>query len=141
MKIKKLLTISAVCLSSVAVQAQEPVRMEYFLDTDPGKGKDVAVSLPNDHSESFAFEVPVDNLSSGKHLFWVRAKNTYGEWSVLRSTSVEVIELSGINDAESATKLEDIYDLQGHRLTQEQLSKYGKPRRIFIIDGRKVIMK
>lgn len=119
----------------------EIVAVEYFFDADPGEGKGIAVSIPNDLSVPFVFEVPLDDITSGKHLFWVRAKNTYGEWSVLRNTTVEVIELSGINDVESATKLSEIYDLQGHRLTPEQLSKYGKPKRIYIIDGHKVVVK
>ena len=119
----------------------EIVAVEYFFDADPGEGKGVAVNMPDDLSVPFAFEVSVDDLSSGKHLFWARAKNTYGEWSVLRNTTVEVIDLSGISNIELATKLGEIYDLQGRRLTPEMLLRDNQPKRIYIIDGRKVIVK
>jgi hypothetical protein len=35
--------------------------------------------------------------------------------------------------------LHDIYDLQGRKLTPEMISKGGKAKRIYIIDGRKFV--
>lgn len=117
------------------------VAVEYFFDSDPGKDKGNILNLPTDLSDSFAFEVPIDNLSAGVHQFYVRVKDSDGNWSVLRSAEVEVIDLSGINSVELNEKLHDIYDLQGRKLTPEMISREGKNKRIYIIDGRKVIMK
>ena len=75
------------------------------------------------------------DLSSGVHQFFIRAMNTFGEWSMLRSAKVEVIEVTGLKDVESIVKISEIYDIQGRRTTDTL------PKRIYIIDGHKVICK
>lgn len=99
----------------------EIVAAEYFFDADPGEGKGVPVSLPNDLSAPFAFEVALDNLSAGEHLFWIRAKNSHGQWSVLRNSKIEVIELSGVCDVEADSSSADIYDMQGHKIDDSRM--------------------
>lgn len=117
----------------------EVVAVEYFFDTDPGEGKGETVKLPTDLSASFVFEVPVDKLTAGVHKFYVRAKDSNGQWSLLRTAQVEVINSSGINAVELEGKTGDVYDLQGRKLTPEMISREGASKRIYIIDGRKIV--
>ena len=108
--------------------------VEYFFDTDPGEGQGTSVQVPENQSP-FSFEVAVEDLSSGVHQFFIRAMNTFGEWSMLRSAKVEVIKVTGLKDVESIGKISEIYDIQGRRATDTL------PKRIYIIDGHKVICK
>jgi hypothetical protein len=73
-------------------------RMEYFFDTDPGEGQGTSVQVPENQSP-FSFEVAVEDLSSGVHQFFIRAMNIFGEWSMLRSAKVEVIEVTGLGSS------------------------------------------
>ena len=61
--------------------------LEYFIDEDPGEGKAVAVKLPEDLSEAFAFEVATERLEPGEHTLNVRAKGADGIWTYLSSKS------------------------------------------------------
>lgn len=60
--------------------------MEYFFDAqDPGEGKATAVPVPSNTSDPFAFDVSIEGLSEGNHLFSLRAKGDDGKWSMVRS--------------------------------------------------------
>ena len=60
--------------------------IEYFFDAqDPGEGKAISVPVPSSTSEAFAFDVSIDGLSEGNHLFSLRAKGDDGKWSMVRS--------------------------------------------------------
>ena len=49
------------------------------------EGKAMAVSVPSNTSEAFAFDVSIDGLTEGNHQFSLRAKDDSGKWSVVRS--------------------------------------------------------
>ena len=73
------------------------VALEYFFDdADPGEGKAVAVSVPNDLAEPFTFDVATEGLSVGEHQFKLRAQDGTGKWSVLNREPFEVTEANGI---------------------------------------------
>ncbi|WP_435354139.1 hypothetical protein [Emticicia sp. SJ17W-69] len=63
------------------------VQMEYFVDTDPGKG--LATQLlftPNPTNNLIAtFNIAPNNLEYGNHIFFVRVKNSSGQWSALKA--------------------------------------------------------
>ena len=60
--------------------------MEYFFDAqDPGEGKATSVPVPSNTSDPFAFDVSIEGLSEGNHLFSLRAKDDDGKWSMVRS--------------------------------------------------------
>ncbi len=60
--------------------------MEYFFDAqDPGEGKATSVPVPSNTSDPFAFDVSIEGLSEGNHLFSLRAKGDDGKWSMVRS--------------------------------------------------------
>ena len=81
------------CWSSVmsrpvfAVNPQKVEAVEYFIDEDPGVGKAIAVTLLEDLSEAFVFEVVTEQLEPGEHTLNVRAKGTDGIWTYLSSKS------------------------------------------------------
>lgn len=109
--------------------------MEYFFDSDPGEGNGTAVELPTDASEPFAFQVPVEDLSYGIHKFYVRVKDSKGKWSLIRSATIEVIAQTGIEGITTDESPKDMYDLQGHKVT-------NTPHKgVYILGGKKVLVK
>ena len=69
------------------INPQKVEALEYFIDEDPGVGKAVAVTLPENLSDAFAFEVVTEQLEPGEHKLYVRAKGTDGIWTYLSSKS------------------------------------------------------
>ncbi len=85
---KKIFILWILLLSALFAKAQVQ-RVEYFIDTDPGRGKATRVTAASSkisettahYDESFTFDVPVPStLSDGFHTLYVRAKNKHG-WS------------------------------------------------------------
>jgi Bacterial Ig-like domain/Secretion system C-terminal sorting domain len=64
------------------------VKLEYFIDTDPGQGAGVAVALSAVTSiTDFLVSVPVTNLSIGVHNISFRALDDLGRWSPVQTGS------------------------------------------------------
>lgn len=73
------------------------IALEYFFDdNDPGEGRAVAVGLPADSSQPFAFGVDVDGLALGDHQLNVRACDADGRWSLLSSRPFSISDATGI---------------------------------------------
>ena len=73
------------------------VAMEYFFDSqDPGEGNATQVTLPSNPMEPFAFDVSIDGLAEGEHLFSLRAKDENGKWSMVRSQLFVINTYNGI---------------------------------------------
>jgi len=66
------------------------VKMEYFIDTDPGfgLGTDVAIT-PGTNVPGF-FQLNTDGLADGMHYLCVRVKDAEARWSIFTSTMVVV---------------------------------------------------
>ncbi len=62
------------------------VKVEYYLDTDPGFGlaTDVPVSAGNPIN-NLNINLPMTSISDGFHQFFARAKDTFGAWSMVAS--------------------------------------------------------
>ena len=61
------------------------VKLEYFLDTDPGQGKgvDVPVLYPDTNvTIAPAIAIDLNNVSVGYHLIYFRAMDSEGKWSI-----------------------------------------------------------
>ncbi|MEA5139905.1 hypothetical protein VB248_12205, partial [Arcicella rigui] len=86
-------TVSAF-LSSSTTGIAPIVKVEYFIDNDPGFGN--ATDIPLASNSSFSFDknnFPVDvpsNLTTGKHLLLLRAKDNNGKWSSVGIKEIEV---------------------------------------------------
>lgn len=65
------------CLATLA--AQEPLRVEYFLDADPGHG--AAVALADVHVGSGTLTFDLSAAAAGPHVLYVRSQDAKGRWS------------------------------------------------------------
>ena len=65
----------------------EIVRLEYYLNEDPGKGRGMALPVERDAEGRLrvAFKPEVSQLPLGGHRLFVRCQNGRGEWSHLQS--------------------------------------------------------
>jgi hypothetical protein len=59
---------------------QNAAAMEYFIDADPGLGMGTSVPVSNDDSLEVTFHVNLQNVSTGLHRLFVRAKDKHGYW-------------------------------------------------------------
>lgn len=67
------------------VQAQQLVRLEYYLDTDPGWGNGIAIPFTQDTAlNAFQFNANVSSLSPGLHYLGIRSLDDAGTWSLTR---------------------------------------------------------
>ena len=60
------------------------IAMEYYIDTDPGKGNATIIDMPpmfRDSNPEFVFSVPTDGLANGDHTICVRGMDAKGNWS------------------------------------------------------------
>ena len=77
--------ILALALSPFFLRAQTPdiVAMEYFIDSDPGYGKGAPISLVSpDSLVNVTFKIPTNNLQSGFHTLFLRARDQNGNWGL-----------------------------------------------------------
>ena len=58
-------------------------KVEYFLDSDPGFGNGVNVPVTaNTDIQNSIINIPLTNTTEGIHNFYLRSKNTAGNWSI-----------------------------------------------------------
>ena len=69
-------------------------RIEYFFDTDPGYGNGFPLSRAN--SGENEYEISLESVKSGAHMFYVRAQDLEGRWSTVMSRPIYVTGLRGI---------------------------------------------
>ena len=82
--------------------------VEYFIDADPGEGNAVAVPLPDDLSEAFAFSVPATQLEVGEHRISVRAKGQDGIWTIVTTKTFSVSSQDGDINNDGKVNVADI---------------------------------
>ena len=70
------------------------VQGEWFLDTDPGKGKATAFSFASTGEVSKSLDIDLANLSEGFHQLFIRVKAENGRWSHHEGRMFYVIEPS-----------------------------------------------
>ena len=88
------------------------VKMEYFLDADPGfgSGTNVPVTAAADIPNT-VFSVNLVPLSGGLHTIYVRTKDSYGKWSLTNNgTFVKYVTQTGPAAAGAVTRIECFID-------------------------------
>ena len=78
-------------------QLQDIVRVECFVDSDPGMGLATALPLPDvDYKAHLDFDVAIntDTMSLGFHELFIRACDALGQWTDVMSRQFEVVEKS-----------------------------------------------
>ena len=104
--------------------------VEYFVDADPGKGKGVSVSLPENLSEPFDLKISSDGLLYGEHLFGIRAKDSDGLWTYNTTRPFTLVRIAGDVNDDHIVNNADIAELMNYIL--------GKPSDIFNEDAADV---
>ena len=61
------------CSLFISGAAAQQLRVEYFFDSDPGRGKATSMSVATDADGNFSFDAPTTGLTPGNHLLGVRA--------------------------------------------------------------------
>jgi hypothetical protein len=81
--IKQGLLLCVGMLVCIALHAQQIVRVEYYLDLDPGYGNATAVSIvPASDLSNQSIQLNPANITEGVHVFGIRAKDANGNWSL-----------------------------------------------------------
>jgi len=61
------------------------VKVEYFIDIDPGFGNGQNISINQDSVINLDFDVDINRLSLGQHWVYLRAKDKNGFWTAIES--------------------------------------------------------
>lgn len=70
-------------LVSGSVLAQNITQAEYFINTDPGVGNGIPITIDNPNDTVIqAFSVPTGSLDFGPHTLWIRTMDANGSWSI-----------------------------------------------------------
>lgn len=75
---RNLHTVLALIMAA-AIHAQQSVRVEYFIDKDPGYG--LATVADNAHFGDNLLNVSLDGVEAGAHVLYVRSQDNEGHWS------------------------------------------------------------
>ena len=92
-------------MAALMVQAQELVRTEYFIDTDPGYGNAASVSTPLLGLNSI--ELDLDGVQPGAHLLCLRTVDSNGRWS---ATTMHPILVKGPDNDGTVARIEYFFD-------------------------------
>lgn len=92
---KKLLIAWAMLLVCLATRAQTINKLEYFIDTDKGVGKNKLVNVTATADGSFPFTVALSGLPAGYHMLYIRTKDSKGKWSITARQPIQVLPVSG----------------------------------------------
>lgn len=84
-------------------------KIEYFIDTDPGRGSGVDVSLTPNTILDFTELVPTGSLGEGFHTITFRAQDENGQWG-LQENKLFFINQSSTLSQNNITKLEYFID-------------------------------
>jgi gliding motility-associated-like protein len=75
---------------STSLCAQTITRVEYYFDSDPGFGSGISIPVTAAADLTRDFSVPLNTVSEGFHLLYIRAKSNNGLWSLPLSRPVLV---------------------------------------------------
>lgn len=84
-------------------------KVEYFIDNDPGTGNATAVPVTGNGAEqTLVFSIDISGLELGEHYMCVRAMDTLGQWSTLKSEMFTICE--AVEPAGDLARLEYFFD-------------------------------
>lgn len=89
----RLFTLGALtAFAATAALAQQPERVEYFFDSDPGYGMGTVVS--GVQTGDNAMQLDLGALNPGSHLLCVRSQDSRGLWSTTMSRTIYITKVS-----------------------------------------------
>jgi len=94
---KKHILYNIFIVISVLSQSQNVVRMEYFIDTDPGYGNGISNAISPAPDIDFTFNVDASGLTIGYHNLYSRFLDSNLSWSQTMRYQFEVIKNEGLS--------------------------------------------
>src|SRR5947208_2000840 len=67
------------------------VKLEYFIDNDPGVNNATSVSIPSNVDVTFPFTIDLTGYATGYHNLYIRTKDDLGQWSLTTRRNIEVL--------------------------------------------------
>ena len=74
-----------------AAQDTSVIKMEYFIDTDPGVGHATSMNIPASADVTFPFIVNLTGYAIGYHKLYIRTRDNLGKWSLTAKRNIEVL--------------------------------------------------
>lgn len=71
--------------------AQTINKLEYFIDTDKGVGKNKLVNVTASADGTFPFVASLNNIEAGYHTLYIRARDNKGKWSLTTRQYIQVL--------------------------------------------------
>ncbi len=99
-----MLMVAAIWLSST-VYGQTINKAEYFLDTDPGVGMGMPVSITSAGTIDQNFSVNTSGFSAGLHRLYIRAQQSDGLWSIPKTRFFYVSDNNNTKTIQFATDI------------------------------------
>ena len=75
----------------VSAQDTSVIKMEYFIDTDPGVGGATQLNVPASGDVTFPFTIDLSGYDIGYHKLYIRTRDNLGRWSQTAKRNIEVI--------------------------------------------------
>lgn len=91
---RKLLFTAFALLPTLMMLAQEPLRVEYFLDSDPGYGQARTIGSLTVGENTLTFDL--SDAPAGAHVLYVRSQDNKGRWSTTMSRPLYIEQLQDI---------------------------------------------
>lgn len=91
----------------VDISSADIVKMEYFLDTDPGFDNATSIPIPKNANINKSFNIDLSNVSNGFHTLFIRTKNASGKWSIPSNNAFYRMQSKPSN----ITELEYFFDM------------------------------
>ena len=119
-------------LMTLGVYSQENITaMEYYIDTDPGVGNGVSVTISAGTPQDVNFSISTAALSDGFHVLVVRTQDASGDWGISQSQAFYV-SASNTTSTANLDQLEYFFDTDpgygnGTSVTLTSASKTGEP--------------
>jgi sensor domain CHASE-containing protein len=107
---KRLLTLLAMTVFITTARSQNITSAEYFIDTDPGRGNGVPITVPAPGAiVNFTANVSTTSLSAGFHFVAIRAKDANGVWGLFETRGFYIS--SSTTNAADITAAEYFFDV------------------------------
>jgi hypothetical protein len=84
-----LLLLPAICFVFF-IKAQTIIAAEYFINSDPGTGNGIPVTISSGDTALFTASIPTIALPNGFHTIAIRTKNAAGQWGLYESRGIYV---------------------------------------------------
>src|SRR6185503_2578682 len=106
---KRLLMLLSMIACMATARSQNITAAEYFIDTDPGRGNGVAITIPTPGTTvNFTANVSTASLGSGFHFVAIRTKDANGVWGLFETRGFFISQTT--NNAADIVAAEYFFD-------------------------------